>query len=89
MNIYRNIFKSWRILKKIPEGDGEEPTIYAYQGGSPKARDLQGCILRDGGEPGSTGKIVLTLCLVFDVISYRVAYILVYMVTSENLSLFC
>lgn len=56
--------------EKNSEGDGEEPTIYAYQGDSPKARDLQGCILRDGGEPGSTGKIVLTLCLIFDVISY-------------------
>ena len=70
VNKYRNNFKSWGILKKILEGDGEEPTIYAYQGDSPKAHDLQGCVLRDGDEPGSTGKIVLALCLVFDVTSY-------------------
>lgn len=37
VNICRNNFKSWRILKKFLEGDGEEPKIYAYQGDSLKA----------------------------------------------------
>lgn len=35
-----------------------------------EGRNLQGCVLRDGDEPGSTGKIVLALRLVFDVTSY-------------------